>query len=86
MKNIIKAEFLKLRKDKFCRILFLVFLIAGAWTVSSSMGVLPDGKKYAGDNAVMALVLVPFIIQFFCVHLFRMHVELILRTRHIIMK
>ncbi|MDD6824889.1 MAG: ABC transporter permease [Oscillospiraceae bacterium] len=65
MKNIIKSEFLKLRKDRFCSILFLVFLIVGAWTVSSSMGISPDGKKYAGDNAVTALALVPFIIQFF---------------------
>ena len=50
MKNIIKSEFLRLKKDKLCRIIFFFFLVAG-----SVLSLETQTQVYGGENVLWSI-------------------------------
>ena len=65
MKNIIKSEFLRLKKDKLCRIIFFFFLIAGSVLSLETQSYVYMSGMSGGENVLMSIAMVSFAVQFF---------------------
>ena len=53
MKNIIKSEFLRLKKDKLCRIIFFFFLVAGSVLSLETQLYVYMSDMSGGENVLM---------------------------------
>ena len=65
MKNIIKSEFLRLKKDKLCRIIFFFFLVAGSVLSLETQLYVYMSDMSGGENVLMSIAMVSFAVQFF---------------------
>ena len=60
MKNKIKSEFMRIKKDKLCRIIFFFFLVAG-----SVLSLETQTQVYGGENVLWSISMVLLAVQFF---------------------
>ena len=68
MKNIMKAQLLKLRKDKIIRFVFigiLAVMLLMVWMITDTLLQVPDIEYSGGEEAIIGLYMFQLLAQFF---------------------